>query len=495
MWIAQDWLDQPTATVLAGWGLLVSAILAFCATWLGRRQAEQHFQITNRRDRFTTIAGQLADQSAAVRLAGVYAMEALAVDWLQCRRYTLPRKRAVGKHEAQTCINVLCSYLRMPYEPSARDQTHTKTIIRSGTADDVVEKHLEYRTEDSQVRQSILQIIASHLQPKARSSWHHLDFDFTGAYLENANFENCVFRGRARFDRVQFHSERTTFKNAEFHGERTTFKNAEFHSEETSFEEAEFRSQWTTFEEAQFWGGGISFEWAQFHSQRTTFKKSQFHSQRTTFGGSRFYGEETLFEEAEFHGEETWFHAQFCGQRTCFEAAQFHGPRTSFDGSRFYGEVTLFDFAQFQGERTTFKNAEFHSEETSFEEAEFRSGETSFEEAQFHGERTRFIEVDFVSRQTWFKEAQFHSEETLFEAAEFHSVRTSFIGAHFRGKQTSFNCVYLHGGLIDFSAPAAWNGVAAPWDWPLASGEEGPARAQPGGVLPKDWPPKVPAPD
>jgi hypothetical protein len=68
---------------------------------LDRTLAEQRTRTWN--ERFATAANQLgSDKPAAVRLAGVYAMAGLADDWEANR---------------QTCINVLCAYLRMPYEP------------------------------------------------------------------------------------------------------------------------------------------------------------------------------------------------------------------------------------------------------------------------------------------------------------------------------------------------------------------------------------------
>lgn len=53
-------------------------------------------------ERFTAIATQLGDDQPAVRLAGVYATAGLADDWKQNR---------------QTCVSVLCAYLRLPYDP------------------------------------------------------------------------------------------------------------------------------------------------------------------------------------------------------------------------------------------------------------------------------------------------------------------------------------------------------------------------------------------
>ncbi|WP_405476451.1 hypothetical protein [Streptomyces sp. NBC_00009] len=52
-------------------------------------------------ERYSTAAEQLGHEQAAVRLAGAYAMARLADDW--------PEQR-------QVCVDVLCAYLRMPYE-------------------------------------------------------------------------------------------------------------------------------------------------------------------------------------------------------------------------------------------------------------------------------------------------------------------------------------------------------------------------------------------
>src|SRR5215469_15979102 len=67
---------------------------------LDRTLAEQRTRTLN--ERFATAAEQLGSEKPAVRLAGVYAMAGLADDW---------------KENRQTCVNVLCAYLRMPYEP------------------------------------------------------------------------------------------------------------------------------------------------------------------------------------------------------------------------------------------------------------------------------------------------------------------------------------------------------------------------------------------
>src|SRR5215471_3908391 len=73
---------------------------------LDRTLAEQRTRTLN--ERFATAASQLgSDKPPAVQLAGVYAMAGLADDWQENR---------------QTCVDVLCAYLRMPYEPDPGDE-------------------------------------------------------------------------------------------------------------------------------------------------------------------------------------------------------------------------------------------------------------------------------------------------------------------------------------------------------------------------------------
>ena len=90
-------------------------------------------------ERFTTIAAQLGHDQAAVRLAGVHAMAGLADDWEENR---------------QTCIDVLCAYLRMPYEPDPGDEAPTA-------------ERLKFRAI-REVRHTVIRVIAAHLATMRR---------------------------------------------------------------------------------------------------------------------------------------------------------------------------------------------------------------------------------------------------------------------------------------------------------------------------------------
>jgi Pentapeptide repeats (9 copies) len=149
--------------------------------------AEQRTRALN--ERFDTVAGQLdSDKSPAVRLAAVYAMAGLADDWQDHR---------------QTCVDVLCAYLRMPYEPEPGD-------------DAPVEKRLAWQAS-REVRHTVIRVIAAHLNGTAPVSWCGLNFDFAGVVFDGGDFSGVKFTGGT-----------VNFVGAEFAGGTVTFSGAEF---------------------------------------------------------------------------------------------------------------------------------------------------------------------------------------------------------------------------------------------------------------------------
>ena len=118
-------------------------------------------------ERFDTVAEKLgSDKPPAVRLAGVYAMAGLADDWPEHR---------------QMCVEVLCGYLRMPYEPEPGD-------------DATVEKRLAFGAS-REVRHTVIRVIAAHLDGTAPVSWCGLNFDFVGAVFDGGDFNGARFSG------------------------------------------------------------------------------------------------------------------------------------------------------------------------------------------------------------------------------------------------------------------------------------------------------------
>ncbi|MCE4265290.1 pentapeptide repeat-containing protein [Rhodococcus globerulus] len=225
------------------------------------------------RTRFTDAAAQLAHSSAAVRIAGVYAIAALADDWHS-------RNEA---NEVQTCIDVLCGYLRLPYDPEHAVSHQTKRVITrprvdsDGAVSGEIEEHFEFRQNDREVRKTIVRVIRDHLVEAASPSWSDRAYDFQGAVLEDVVLSRTSFRGPVSFAGAKFHGKSTSFDRAKFYSESTSFVLAQFHSKTTSFDLAQFHSKTTRFARAEF------------HSKTTSFVEAEFHSGMTSFNRPRVW--------------------------------------------------------------------------------------------------------------------------------------------------------------------------------------------------------------
>jgi hypothetical protein len=298
--------------VVVGVGGAVALVVALVVAYRRQRDVEKGRFV----ERFGAAAAELGDPDVAVRIAGVYAMAATADDSRDLAR-------------RQQCIDVLCGYLRLPYEPehgsSHRTELVTTTTRQAPAPITSIEEQARHqlRQDDREVRQTIVRIIASHLQPRAENNWSRHDYDFTGVLFEDARFLGAVFNGKnVSFDRATFSGASTNFGGARFSGVSASFEGAMFSSASTSFEGAMFGSASTSFDEAMF--GSAS----------------------TSFHGAQFRGADTSFEGA-----------QFTGERTCFDRAAFSSGRTSFDRAAFNGGRTTVDRATFNGRRPSFDSA------------------------------------------------------------------------------------------------------------------------------------------
>ncbi len=129
---------------------------------LDKTLAEQRTRTLN--ERFATAAEQLGSDKPAVRLAGVYAMAGLADDWPENRR---------------ACVDVLCAYLRMPYEPDPGEDAGEP-------------ERLAFRAS-REARHTIVRVITAHLRAGSAVSWQGLNFDFTGVVFDGGDFTGAQF--------------------------------------------------------------------------------------------------------------------------------------------------------------------------------------------------------------------------------------------------------------------------------------------------------------
>jgi uncharacterized protein YjbI with pentapeptide repeats len=216
---------------------------------------------------------QLGSDKAPVRLGGLYALERLAQNTLSQRH---------------TVVDVLCAYLRMPFEADAEP----------GEAQ---EKH---------VRIAAQRILARHLRPGSDSRsdadafWPDTELDLRGATLFEFEFVRCRVRS-ALFTDAKFQGDAnlggTAFlERADFDG--TTFTGSARFSDASFAKGARFRA-------AEFQG------WVRFRG--TTFRGD------ARFTGTRFLGT-AWFGEAAFRGD-VWFTQTQFEQDARFDGAVFTG--------------------------------------------------------------------------------------------------------------------------------------------------------------------------
>ena len=168
-------------------------------------------------ERFTVAANLLAHESAAVRLAGVNSLARLADD---------------SQRDRDTCLNTLCSYLRIPVLLKA-DTQDADDLPNLASKDNWVDPN------EWDVRRSALKLICDRLKYGALTPFStgtidlrmavliDADFqeanfdgavDFSGAvFVEEASFDLCRFKLFANFSGALF-SRMVSFSGADFKG-------------------------------------------------------------------------------------------------------------------------------------------------------------------------------------------------------------------------------------------------------------------------------------
>ncbi|MDR1999733.1 MAG: hypothetical protein LBQ06_07330 [Frankiaceae bacterium] len=141
----------------------------------------QRDAVRDLRGRFAVATGQLGDPVASTRLAGAYAMAALADDWAAATADG--DSRAPAGADTQVCIDVLCAYLRVGR--------------RAGDEHD--------RRAEIVVRHTILSLIAAHLRPglARRLSWSGRTIDLSGATFADGaaiDFSEVTLGGGGRIN-------------------------------------------------------------------------------------------------------------------------------------------------------------------------------------------------------------------------------------------------------------------------------------------------------
>lgn len=265
--------------VVAGAGALVALVVAY-----RRQRVDEDGALREatrlHTERFTTAVSQLGEESAAVRLGGVHALAGLADD-------------APTRDLRQTCIDVLCAYLRLPYTAEA-----------DLPADDA-EARNAYRALQ-EVRHTVVRLIRDHLRLPSDHPhcWRGHDLDFTGAQFSGGlvDFTGAHFSGRVAFTGAQFSGCTVDFIGAEFSHSVMDFEGAQFSGGRIDFTASVFSGGMVVFTDSALSVNRVCFSGAAFsNSSQLAFRNTAFSGCRVDFIGAHFfrYGY-VAFDSAEF---------------------------------------------------------------------------------------------------------------------------------------------------------------------------------------------------
>ncbi|GAA3797053.1 hypothetical protein GCM10022226_15550 [Sphaerisporangium flaviroseum] len=239
--------------VVAGAGGVVALVMAYRRQRVGEaaelREATALFN-----ERFATVTDKLGHAEAAVRLAGVHGLAGLADD-------------APTRALRQTCVDVLCAYLRVPYQSVTDDEI-------AGRA---------YR----EVRHTVLRCIAARLRPGSEVSWRGCDLDFSGAVFDGGDLSGAVLQeGRISFADARFVSGPRFFLDVAFIGARVGFERVAFTGD-------------VGFSGAKFLAGTADFSGVTFTAGTASFSDTTWNEGVAVFAGVTFAGGRADFRKAD----------------------------------------------------------------------------------------------------------------------------------------------------------------------------------------------------
>ncbi|WP_409235758.1 pentapeptide repeat-containing protein [Streptomyces sp. PA5.6] len=320
--------------VVAGAGALVALVVAY------RRQrvdeAGAHRDATRlHTERFSQAVDKLGSDSPAVRLGGVHALAGLADD-------------APDHNLRQTCIDVLCAYLQLPFTPAPETAAPDTTNPTHPTTLDSAHQEAQHRyLALRQVRHTILHLIADHYRrPQGtHRSWQGCDLNLTGVTIDcTMDLSDAVFAdGTVDFSRAVFSDGAVYFSRAVFSGGAVRFGDATFCGGAVYFSGAQFRDSTVHFGNAVFSGGAVYFSGAVFSGGTVHFGEAAFDGGAVHFNDASFSGGRVFFRDALFSGGTVNFRgAIFSSGLVNFRDAVFSSGAVYFSGAVFSGGTVHF---------------------------------------------------------------------------------------------------------------------------------------------------------
>ncbi|WP_255953967.1 pentapeptide repeat-containing protein [Streptomyces odontomachi] len=397
--------------VVAGAGGLIALVVAYRRQRIDEDGAKREATRLHT-ERFTTAVTQLGDASPAVCLGGVHALAGLADD-------------APTTGLRQTCIDVLCAYLRLPYT--------AETDLPDNTA--ALHNHLALR----QVRHTVIRLIRDHLRLDADHphTWQGRDFDLTGAVFDGGDLSKAIFSDGT-----------VNFTDAHFVGP-FSFHDAHFLGGTVNFTEAHFRGGTVDFTEAHFFGGTVNYTKAIFDGSTVNFTSAHFAA-----------------------GTVNYTRAIFQDGTVDYTKAIFDGSTVNFTEAHFLGGTVNYTRASFQDGTVDYTKAIFEGSTVNFIEVPFTRITVKFASAHFAAGTVNFTHAGFGACAVGFRYAHFSGGTVIFARAGF-IARVDFRDVHFTGSTVDFRGDGPEGaamgtapdGLVPINGQPLPLGLLLPSEW------------------------------
>ncbi|MDJ0465851.1 pentapeptide repeat-containing protein [Streptomyces sp. H27-C3] len=309
--------------VVAGAGALVALVVALVVAYRRQRvdEAGAHREATRlHAERFSQAVDKLGSDSPAVRLGGVHALAGLADD-------------APTQDLRQTCIDVLCAYLRLPFAPDPGDMPDgtSPTDERREAHQDKKDRYRALR----EIQHTILRLVGDHyrIAEGLHRSWQGCNLDLTGVIID-ADMDFCGARfsgGTVDFRGATFTGGEVDFGGASLSGGTVDFRGATFTGGTVYFGDARFSGGTVDFRDAWFTGGTVDFRDATFTGGTVAFDRAKFSGGTVDFRDAWFSGGTVDFDRARFSGGTVYFgDARFSGGTMYFGDATFTGGTVDF---------------------------------------------------------------------------------------------------------------------------------------------------------------------
>ena len=280
----------------------------------------------SQQERFLKAVELLDSAHSYTRLGAVHALVALADEYLADQALQAEEKHTEG----QRIVDVLCAYIRSPFELAFRyDELSQDKPNPHGAYRENYQEFSVHRAEllaEAKVRQQVLQEIHRRLrhfpQGDRRSyvegSWSGFEYDFSNSvFFYPVDMKDSWYQNSVDF------SGCTYYDNADFSG--STYERSAYFCDSTYYDWVFFNNS-TYCGEAQ-WSGSTYHDSARFNWS-VYYGEVSFHD--SVYGGSVFFDQSLYYDEALFY------------------SSTYRGE-TGFDGSLYRGSVFVSD-SVFDGE-------------------------------------------------------------------------------------------------------------------------------------------------